>query len=40
MVQPPWVPDMVAICTAAVPEARLPFSRMHDWLFTAGVALT
>jgi hypothetical protein len=37
--QPPWVGAMVRVCTAAVPEARLPFSRLHDWLFSGGFHL-
>lgn len=38
-VQPPWVGSMIRVCTATAPEARLPFSRLHDWLFTGGVDL-
>jgi hypothetical protein len=30
---------MIRVCTATAPEARLPFSRLHDWLFTGGVDL-
>jgi hypothetical protein len=37
--QPPWVGAMIRVCTATAPEARLPFSRLHDWLFTGGVDL-
>jgi hypothetical protein len=37
--QSTWVGSMVRVCTAAAPEARLPFSRLHDWLFTGGVDL-
>jgi hypothetical protein len=37
--QPPWVGSMIRVCTALNPDARLPFSRLHDWLFTGGLSL-
>jgi serine/threonine protein kinase len=37
--QPPWVGSMIRVCTALHPDARLPFSRLHDWLFTGGLSL-
>ena len=37
--QPVWVGSMIRVCTATAPEARLPFSRLHDWFFSGGSAL-
>ena len=36
LLQPPWVGSMIRVCTAPVADARLPFSRLHDWLFSEG----
>jgi hypothetical protein len=38
-VQPPWIGSIIRVCTSHLPDARLPFSRLHDWLFTKGLSL-
>lgn len=38
-VQPPWIGSIIRVCTSPLPDARLPFSRLHDWLFTGGLSL-